>query len=195
MIRRSVARARRLGSRWRTSIALGVATMAALTFLTAPPSSAVTTSSAAIAGAGVPTAARPSDDAATLRADIDRLLQDYIAGYGDRFTSGELRQLQTYRRNADRQLAAVVVATRRLEQATAAGSSLAVRRARGAAAQSAWRRAKSMADASFASAREILEPRLSLLERLSAARDYSTMMGRFDDLGMQIDAAAARAAR
>jgi hypothetical protein len=123
------------------------------------------------------------------------MLQDYIAGYGDRFTQAERKRLQTYRTDADRQLAAVVVATRRLEQATAAGSSLAVRRARAAAAQSAWRRAKSMADSSFASAREILEPKLSLIERLSAARDYSTMMGRFDDLGAQIDEAAARAVR
>lgn len=195
MIRCSVARERRSGARWRTSIALGVATMSALTVLTAPPSSAVTTSSTAVAGAVVSTATRPSDAAATLRTDVARMLQDYIAGYGDRFTQAEKKQLQTYRTDADRQLAAVVVATRRLEQVTAAGSSLAVRRARAAAAQSAWRRAKSMADSSFASAREILEPRLSLIERLSAARDYGTMMGRFDDLGAQIDDAAARAVR
>lgn len=195
MVRQCGAHARRFGSRWRASVGLGVASMAALSVITAPPSPAVTASPVTMALTGVPTATRPSDTAATLRTDVARLLQDYISGYGDRFTSAELRQLQTYRRDADRQLAAVVVATRRLEQVTDSGSSLAVRRARAAAAQAAWRRAKSSADSSFASARGILEPKLSLIERLSAARDYSTMMGRFDDLGEQIDDAAARATR
>lgn len=175
-------------------VACSVAVVMGLSVVTAPVASATSTSAAAAAPLLAPTATRTSDLAATLRADVAALLQDYIAGYGDRFTPTERRQLQSYRTDADRQLAAVVIATRRLEQSVSSGASPAVRKARGAAAQAAWRRAKAMADSSFDAARQILEPKLSFIERLGAARDYSTMMGRFDDLGAEIDAAAARAA-
>lgn len=185
---------RRAASRWRATVTCVLVALTAFT-ATAGPSIASAASPAAASPTSARTATAPSDTAATLRTDVAAMLQDYLARYGDRFTSNERRQLLSYRADADRQLAAVVVATRRLEQATATGASLAVRRARGAAAQAAWRRARSMADSSFASARQILEPRLSLIERLGAARDYSTMMGRFDALGAQIDAAAARAVR
>lgn len=188
-------RTRWAGSRSRASVAVGIAAVAALTVLPAQPSLAAMTSAIPAAPASVALEARTSDVAATLRADVAAVLQDYISGYGDRFTQAERKQLLTYKADADRQLLAVVIATRRLEQATASGASLALRRARGVAAQAAWRRAKARADSSFASARQILEPKLSLMERLSAARDYSTLMGRFDDLGAQIDAEAARASR
>lgn len=164
----------------------------ALLLMSAPP---VMAPSAAHVGTVALTPASSASEASlqarALRRDVAAMLQRYIDDYGDRFSGAERGQLMSYRANADRHLAAVVVTTRRLDQVTSNGSSIATRRAAGAAAQSAWRRAKAASDSSFASARRIMEPRLSVIERLQALRDYTTMTGRFDELGVLIDEAAA----
>ena len=43
------------------------------------------------------------------------------------------------------------------------------------------------ADRSFAQARTLLEPHMSLADRFSALSDYTTLMGQFEDLGEGID--------
>jgi hypothetical protein len=119
------------------------------------------------------------------------MLTRYLDDYGDRFTEAERQQLEGYRANADRQLAAVVVTTGRLSRATSNGAGASERRLAALAAKTAWRRAKAVADSTWTSARQIMEPRLSLFEKLGALRDYDAMMSRFADLGDRITAASA----
>ena len=119
-------------------------------------------------------------EARALRRDVGELLQGYVDDYRDRFTPEEIAALLSYREAADRHLAAVVTTTTRLRTAVDAGSGerLAARRALGA-----WTRARATADTSWESARSIMEPRLSLIEKVGALRDYTAMTNRFDRLG------------
>ena len=151
---------------------------------------AVVAAPAAVAASPLADATTISRAARTLRAAVASQLGGYLTTYGDRFTEAERSQLTDYKANADRQLAGVVVATERLRRAIdTAGTPLQIRTA-ARAAQTAHTRAKSAADASYAQARVIAEPRLSLFERVQALSDYSRMMGRFDVLGDRINALA-----
>ena len=126
------------------------------------------------------------DDAISLRRDVERIMQRYVDTYGSRFTPADLAELTGLRRSADRRLASVVITTGRLASAiTRKRSGTQIETAR-RAALTAWTRARSAADTSYGSARSIMEPQLSLVERLRALGDYTDMMGRFDVLGEQI---------
>jgi hypothetical protein len=130
-------------------------------------------------------------EARLLRQQTVAMLGRYLADYGDRFTTEENDQLRAYRSTADRQLAGVVVTTRRLQAAVAAGVPRREILAAGRAAQRSHQRARAAAQASYEGARRIMEPQLSLFEGISAIRDYDAMLGRFDDLGDRIDAVVA----
>ena len=135
-------------------------------------------------------AAQANSDARALRRDVSSTLQRYLDDYADRFSETERAQLLRYKAVADRQLVAVVVTTKRLSQAMSTRSSAAERKIAASSATTAWKRAKAAADSSWTSARQIMEPRLSLFEKLGALRDYDSMMSRFDDLGGRIKAAS-----
>lgn len=126
------------------------------------------------------------DDAVSLRRDVERMMQRYVDTYGSRFTPADLVELTRLRRNADRQLSSVVITTRRLSSAITRKQGTSQIETARRAALSAWTRARSAADSSYGSARSIMEPQLSLVERLRALGDYTDMMGRFDVLGEQI---------
>ncbi len=133
-------------------------------------------------------AAAASSEARRLRRQVAALLQGYLDDYGDRFTPAEITELLAYKANADRQLAGVVVTTKRLKRLIAIGAPKATTRSAGRAAQTSWRRARTTADATWEGARRIMEPRLSLFEQIGALRDYNATSGRFDDLGATISA-------
>jgi len=135
-------------------------------------------------------AAKAHAEARALRRDVAALLQKYLDDYGSRFTDAERQQLLGYRDDADNHLARVVLTTGILERAIASNAPARTRKAAAVNAQTAYRRAKTQADSALASARQIMEPKLSMLERLSALTDYNTMLDRFDALGARIDAAA-----
>lgn len=121
--------------------------------------------------------------AIALRKDVKALLTNYTNEYADRFTAAELAQLNSYRDDADRQLASVVVTTSRLSRVAGKKSGKkAIDQAQSAALRS-WTRAKGAAETSWEKARVIMEPKLGLLERLNALNDYNAMMTRFDTLG------------
>lgn len=126
--------------------------------------------------------------AAQLRRDVTGLIRDYRTRYQSRFTSAELAQLVRFQRDADRQLAGVVVTTNRLSRVVASRRSAREVDTARRAAQASWARAREAADTSWEQARGIMEPRLSLLEKLEALGDYNDAMARFDDLGQSIDA-------
>ena len=125
-------------------------------------------------------------DAISLRSQVSTLLQSYMDTYSDRFTAQELKQLTALKSNADRQMAAVVLSVNRLRTAVIQGKSASAITAAKANATRAWSRAKSTAETSWEQARVIVEPKLSLFERLGALGDYNDTMARFDDLGADI---------
>ncbi len=164
----------------------GVAVAAVvLTALLAPLSPSVATpTAAAISQESVTTkAASAAREARALRREAGALIRDYQARYGDRLTTTERERLDLHRATADRQLATVVVTTRRLSQLVASSATPARLRSAARAALSAHRRARVAAETSFEAVRATLEPRLSLWEGLQALRDYDAMIGRFDILG------------
>lgn len=146
----------------------------------ASPPTVITASAAGDATAAI-------REARLLRQETVAMLGRYLADYGDRFTIAENDQLRAYRANADRQLAGVVVTTKRLQSAVVRGAPRTEVLAVGRAAQRAHERARNAAQASYEGARRIMEPRLSLFEGIAAIRDYDAMLGRFDDLGESID--------
>lgn len=136
-------------------------------------------------------AAQAAREARLVRSETRALLTGFLTEFGPRFTAEESERLRGYRATADRQLAGVVVTTRRLQSTVAAGRGRTEVAAAARAAQRAHQRARAAADVTYEAARGILEPRLSLLEGISAIRDYDAMLGRFDRLGERIAAVAA----
>lgn len=125
-------------------------------------------------------------DATSLRTQVSSLLQTYMDAYSDRFTAQELKQLTALKSDADRQMAAVVLSVNRLRTAVTQRKSASAIAAAKANATRAWSRAKSTAETSWEQARVIVEPKLSLFERLGALGDYNDTMARFDELGRDI---------
>lgn len=126
--------------------------------------------------------------AVALRSQVSTLLQKYMDAYADRFTAAEVARLKKLQADSDRQMAAVVGAVTRLRTAVSQGRSTSAIAAAKANATRAWTRAKSTAETSWEQARGIVEPKLSLFERLGALSDYNDTMARFDELGAEIRA-------
>lgn len=127
-------------------------------------------------------------DAIRLRRDVAATLAEYEQAYGPDLSASDRSRLSGYVRTADLQLAAVVRDTTRLRSVVRRSSSSTSQvSAAKARAQAAWAQAQGTSEASFASARRILEPRMSLFAKASALVDYTTLMTRFEDLGEQID--------
>lgn len=173
------------GRRWlATALVLAAATVVAT-----PASSATGSASPSAAILSPSSDARAaSSEARALRREVAALLQRYIDEYRDRFTEEEITRLLAYRSDADRQLASVVVTATRLRNSIAGGASRSQVRVNASRALTSWSRAKQTAESSWEDARQIMEPRLSLFEKVGAARDYASMMDRFDDLGDRLTA-------
>ena|GEM_PF-2017035 len=131
-----------------------------------------------------------SSDSRQLRREVASTLGGYLSTYGDRFTSSETIKLKELTANTDRQLGFVVLATNRLRWSIAKGATDSQIKAVGKAAQATQKRARTTAETSFDQARVIVEPKLSLFERLQALSDYNSMLDRFDALGEQLTAIA-----
>lgn len=129
-----------------------------------------------------------SSQARALRREVAGLLQRYLDEYGGRFTAAELQQLEGYKANADRQLAAVVLAANRVTYLTSKKASTNQVASAVSRATATWKRARSTAESTWDDARRVMEPQLSLLEKVGAANDYNAMMDRFDALGERIRA-------
>ena len=125
-------------------------------------------------------------DAINLRAQVQALLQGYLDKYGDRFNSSELAQLKALQTNADRQMVGVIAAINTLRTAIAQKKSASAVAKAKTAAITAWSNAKKNAEASWTTARGIMEPKLSLFEKLGPLNDYNAMMDQFDALGAAI---------
>lgn len=168
---------------------LAAATLALVALLSpvTPTATAAGTGPAIVRTSPASDAATAAREARAVRREVNAMILDYLDAYGDRVTAAEREQMEGHRDNANRQLASVVVTTRRLSQLAVSSASRARVLTAARRAIVAHRRARAAAEASFASVRAILEPRLTLWEGLQALRDYDAMMGRFDRLGDRLD--------
>lgn len=128
-----------------------------------------------------------ADEARSLRRDVSRTMQDYARTYRSELTASEKRLLDSFVTTADRRLGDVVRETGRLESTVSRSRSLTQVEQAQSRSQSAWARAQMAAEESFDSARGILEPHMSLGDKIEALADYTTLMRRFEDLGERID--------
>jgi len=177
----------RLPRRWLSTTAaavtLGLAaglTVAAPAQATSPSATLASQSRESAEAAAITGAAR------SLKRDVARTLAEYEQAFGSQLPAADRATLRGLVDDADRQLAAVVRETSTLETALGASSPNRARAAK-ARSQAAWARAQASADASFGVARDILEPRMGILDRVAALQDYSSLMARFEDLGERID--------
>ena len=127
-------------------------------------------------------------DSVNLRAQVKALLQGYLDKYGDRFNAGELLQLKALQASADKQMVGVIAAVNTLRTAIIQKKSASAVAKAKTAATTAWSNAKKNAETSWGTARGIMEPKLSLFEKIGPLNDYNSMMGKFDDLGAAIAA-------
>lgn len=151
-----------------------------------PAASTAATPSARIDTAVRAEAAEIADEAAALKRDVARTMNGYARTFQRDLTRDERRILDSYVVTANRRLAEVVRETSRLERAARGRSVAQVEQAQ-TRSQSAWARAQLAAEESFDSARAILEPHMSLGDKIEALGDYTSLMGRFEDLGERID--------
>lgn len=128
-----------------------------------------------------------AEDAVSLRRDVSHTLRAYDATYRSLLTPTEQRHPESVADDADLRLAAVVRETARLQAAVNRGASTAQIDQAQARSQAAWARAQGSAEASLDSVRLILEPRMTLLQKIEALSDYTRLMQRFEDLGERID--------
>lgn len=103
---------------------------------------------------------------------------NYEESYGDRLQSSERKQLAALRVQAAEQLTLLVTDIRRAERTQKSSDWLR--------AQQTHSRAEAQAESGLERARGILEPKLSLLEQLTALSDYSTSMDQFQSLGLRV---------
>lgn len=152
---------------------------------------AIAATSTSAPGARIDTAVRIeaaeiADAAAALQQDVAATMSGYTRSFRGDLTRDERRVLDSYVETANKRLTEVVRETARLERAARGRSVAQVEQAQ-ARSQSAWARAQMAAEESFESARSILEPHMSLGDRIEALADYTVLMGRFEDLGERID--------
>ena len=121
-----------------------------------------------------------------LRTDVSQTIGSYVTKYGDRVTPTQKATLTSLARDADKELLKVQRAVSRAENIPSSQRSkklIAIN-----AALRTHAAAESRAEASLASARSILEPKLSLFEALNALSDYERLMDSYDNLGTALKA-------
>lgn len=176
---------------WARPLILGLATVCLTLIPTTTSALGASSTSSTPTAARIDTAVRMeaaaiAEEAAGLRTDVAKTMNGYARAFRGDLTRDEQRTLDTYVATANRRLNEVVRETRRLERA-ARGRSVTQVQAAQARSQMAWARAQMAAEESFASARTILEPHMSLVDKIEALSDYTSLMGRFENLGERID--------
>ena len=127
-----------------------------------------------------------ANETRSLRTDVSQTIGTYVTKYGDRVTPTQRATLMSLAREADKELLKVQLAVSRAENIPSS------KRSKKLIAMNAALRthttAESRAEASLASARSILEPKLSLIEAISAFSDYERLMDSYEDLGTGLQA-------
>lgn len=138
---------------------------------------------------GSPSIAMPgtlANETRDLRTDVSQTIGSYVTEYGDRVTPTQKATLTSLARDADKELLKVQRAVSRAENIPSSKRSkklIAIN-----AALRAHAAAESRAEASLATARSILEPRLSFVEAIGAFSDYERLMDSYGNLGTALQA-------
>lgn len=122
--------------------------------------------------------------ATAFRTDAVRQLQAYETKVSDRLAPAELARVHGLITDAQRQLARLAVATKRLDEARPAQKA-----ARKAAALAAYATARSSADAAIEEIQPLAVRAMGFGELLQAKADADEMLGRLDRLGSAIRSA------
>lgn len=126
-------------------------------------------------------------EAAAIRKDVRNLTSQYIRDYGDRLSAAERAELKNAQKQADLRLSRLVSASKKYRGAVRAGTKpYKVKRAC-KNLENAWKQGKKQSEISTKSVRQILEPKLSFLEKLSALNELNEQTARYDDLGDRIN--------
>lgn len=116
--------------------------------------------------------------ASEVRGDVTSLVEEYEATYGPRVSPSERVELQAMTREARRDMNTLVRLTRTAERTNSAGD---------------WQRAsnhyeaiRAKGDERLADAQDIIAPKMSLTEQLSAWSQARSVMADLDSLGAQL---------
>ena len=149
-----------------------------------PSTSAVAANPSNPTGLADATAAHAS--ATTLRRAVGKLLNRYLADYGDRLSKAELARMRFLAKDADRQLGIVETRTATTERLTRSGASRAAVYRSAKAAELAFTKAQESSVTTLDEVQPMLQSKLGLFEALSAKGDLDEQMARYDALGVQI---------
>ena len=136
--------------------------------------------------AGVAAAAAAHKSASVLRRNVGRLLNRYLADYGDRLSQAELARMRFLAKDANRQLGIVETRTATTERLARGGASRAVVYRSAKAAELAFTNAQALSVTTLDEVQPMLQSKLGLFEALSAKGDLDEQMARYDALGVQI---------
>ena len=149
-----------------------------------PSTSVVSANPSNPTGLADATAAHAS--ATTLRRAVGKLLNRYLADYGDRLSKAELARMRFLAKDADRQLGIVETRTATTERLARSGASRAAVYRSAKAAELAFTKAQESSVTTLDEVQPMLQSKLGLLEALSAKGDLDDQMARYDALGAQI---------
>ena len=124
--------------------------------------------------------------ATTLRRAVGKLLNRYLADYGDRLSKAELARMRFLAKDADRQLGIVETRTATTQRLARSGASRAAVYRSAKAAELAFTKAQESSVTTLDEVQPMLQSKLGLFEALSAKGDLDEQMARYDALGVQI---------
>lgn len=124
--------------------------------------------------------------ATKLRRAVGKLLNRYLADYGDRLSKAELARMRFLVKDADRQLGIVETRTATTERLARSGAPRAAVYRSAKAAELAFTNAQASSVTTLDEVQPMLQSKLGLFEALSAKGDLDEQMARYDALGAQI---------
>lgn len=125
-------------------------------------------------------------EVADFRNSMTGQLDDYFKEYGDRLSDAERKQMDTLRKQVDRELLVLQAKTRVTARLEARNASIVKRRAAAHAAARAFDSTYKRAIAGLENVQPILQPKLSLFEAFGAKSDLDEELSRFEELGQHI---------
>lgn len=156
---------------------------------TAASASTVSVSArAGVSPSSVTAAKNVANAVVTFRAQMNAVLANYLADYGDRLNASELALSKELIAKADASLDGVQAATARTSTLASSGASKARALAASRAAEKSFTTSHDQALAALNQITPILQPRLGLFEALGAKRDADSMLAKFATVGAKITA-------
>ena len=178
--------------RARSALVLAALALALMSGAAVPANASVVGPSTSVVSAnpsnptGLADATAAHASATTLRRAVGKLLNRYLADYGDRLSKAELARMRFLAKDADRQLGIVETRTAATERLARSGAPRAIVYRSAKAAELAFTKAQESSVTTLDEVQPMLQSKLGLFEALSAKGDLDEQMARYDALGVQI---------